>query len=46
LPWKRVPTIRRPAAAPFVLLRERAERSPAQQKGTLQLSGVMSQYEG
>jgi hypothetical protein len=41
---KRVPTIRRPAAAPSVLLRERAQRSSAQQMGKLQLSGVMSQY--
>jgi hypothetical protein len=42
--WKRVPTIRRPAEAPSVLPRERAQRSPAQQMGRFQLSGVMSQY--
>jgi hypothetical protein len=42
--WKRVPTIRRPAAAPSVLPRERAQRSPAQQVGRFQLSGVMSHY--
>jgi hypothetical protein len=42
--WKCVPTIRRPAAARSVLQRERAQRSPAQQMGRLQLSGVMSQY--
>jgi hypothetical protein len=42
--WKRVPIIRCPAAAPSVLPREGAHRSPAQQKGRLQLSGVMSQY--
>jgi hypothetical protein len=42
--WKRVPTIRRPAVAPSGLPRQRAQQSPAQQMGRLQLSGVMSQY--
>jgi hypothetical protein len=42
--WKRVPTIRRPAAAPSVLALEYAQRSPAHQMGRLQLSGVMSQH--
>jgi hypothetical protein len=44
LPWKRVPTVRRPAAATSVLPREHDQRSPAQQIGRLQLSGVMSRY--
>jgi hypothetical protein len=44
--WKRVPKIRRPAAAPSMLPRVHAQRSPAQHMGRLQLSGVMSQYFG
>jgi hypothetical protein len=39
--WKRVPTICHPAAAPFVLPQEHAQRSPTQQMGILQLSGIM-----
>jgi hypothetical protein len=42
--WKRVATIRRPAAALSVLPCERAQRGLAQQMGRLQLSGVISQY--
>jgi hypothetical protein len=42
--WKRVSTIRRSATVRSVMPRERDHRSPTQQMGRLQLSGVMSQY--
>jgi hypothetical protein len=43
--WKRVARIRRLAVVPSTLPQERAQLSPTNQMGRLQLSDVMSQYE-